>query len=151
MSEQSTEADERSKWKSPFVAGARVAVESRYAGGYREAFVDRVYKNGNFTLKGDDSRQQWRPNSWREYGTDNIRHSAHQTGRGSWSTGSLEIWDAETDAKIGAGVALQKRRVRLAAVARVVAGLRAEDITDEMLAKIEAALEPAADESQPKP
>jgi hypothetical protein len=50
---------------SPFVPGATVAV-SRGQGRDREYYskrvVEKVYKNGNFTLQGD--RQQYRPSCW---------------------------------------------------------------------------------------
>lgn len=91
----------------PFVPGARVAVYDRYGDGLREGFVDKVYKTGNFTLRG--SNQQWRP--WRpSYGGD--CWSASSTGSSSWERGRLDLWDQATDEKISKKIAATKLKER---------------------------------------
>jgi hypothetical protein len=51
---------------SPFVPGARIALYDIHFG-WREAFVAKVYKNGNFTIDGDKSNHQYRPSSSRSF------------------------------------------------------------------------------------
>ena len=55
---------------SPFVVGARVAVQHGRSDEYTGGFIEKVYKNGNFTLRGDTSKppRQWRPSHYRGYG-----------------------------------------------------------------------------------
>ena len=85
---------------NPFVPGVRVAIESN-AGfgtptGYKQAFVDKVYKTGRFTLQG--STQQWLPHS---PGGSTSYWSASQTGpRGYSGRDKLRIWDDANNAEI---------------------------------------------------
>lgn len=74
---------------SPFVPGARVAVETS-RNSYREDRVLKVHKSGNFTLA-SDARQQWRP--WK--GPHNARWSAIKTGGGAWPTNMAFFWAAD--------------------------------------------------------
>jgi hypothetical protein len=79
--------------ESPFVAGARVAieVEGGYHAptGYKEAFVDKAFKTGRFTLRG--SAQQWRPYEPAGY---TPYWNASQTGNHGYRMGGrLRIWD----------------------------------------------------------
>ena len=39
--------------ESPFIAGVRVAVRQGDYEKWHEKFIDKVHKNGNFTLRGD--------------------------------------------------------------------------------------------------
>lgn len=130
------------KFASPFVTGARVAVQSRYNDNVTEGFVDKVYKTGKFTLRGDTSKppQQWRPSYHRGYGgTDKIIHDARETG-GGYGRRTLKIWDADTDSEIQERIAATKRRARLLEVRARVDDLREGEVTDVMLDAIEAAL-----------
>ena len=121
--------------ESPFVPGARVAVISGYRGEHvREGFVERVYKNGNVTLRGDKSRQQYRPSGGS--GSD----WAHATGDHRWNSPSLHIWNAEHDAHLNERVATSLRSARLRNLKSAVDRLRLEQVTDEMLSAIEAVL-----------
>src|SRR4051812_16116611 len=97
--------------ESQFVPGARVAV----SGGrwsthlYKEAFVDKVHKNGNFTLKGDESRQQYRPSY------DGLE--AWQTGKdNTWHRTKVRLWTDEIDVEIKEKAALDCRGKRLNAI-----------------------------------
>lgn len=86
---------------SPFVPGARVAIECRWSTkNFTEGFIDRVYKTGNFTLRG--SSQQWRP--WRRQGD----WRARQTGadRRFSNPQNLRIWNDATNAEITGAIAL---------------------------------------------
>lgn len=91
---------------NPFVPGARVAVYDRYGDGVREAFVEKVYKNGNFILCG--SSQQWRP--WRSsYGDQ--RWSATETKSG-YNRSRLDLWNKTTDAEITARLVAVQLKAR---------------------------------------
>lgn len=102
--------------KHLFVPGARVAIRDKHGDGYREAFVDKVYKNGNFTLRS----QQWRP--WRPGAHDDGRWCAHETGERGWNGG------------MPSGSGMER--------------IRPSEMTDAMLAAIEAALSLAKETSQ---
>jgi hypothetical protein len=120
---------------SPFIPGARVAIKSRYVDDYTEAFVDKVHKSGNFTLKG--SPQQWRP--WRTAYDDEVSWSAVETG-GGWSRRHLKLWDESTDAEIKEKMAATKRRQRFEEIKRRLHNMAPAEATDAMLDQIEAAL-----------
>lgn len=93
---------------SPFISGARVAVTDYHGDGAREDFVEKAYKNGNFTLRG--SKQQWKP--WNS-SFGNQKWSARQTGDGQrLSRRRLTIWDEDTDKEIVARVEATKARER---------------------------------------
>ena len=62
--------------ESPFIAGVRVAVRQGDYEKWHEKFIDKVHKNGNFTLRGD--KQQWKPNSSSWSGA--VTWAAFQTG-----------------------------------------------------------------------
>ena len=93
-----------SKTEHPFVPGARVAVSEKYsdnrlltkksAAYVTESFVEKVYKSGNFTLRG--SKQQWSP--WQSTWGDK-RWSAIETGSG-YHRRRLDLWDETTDREI---------------------------------------------------
>lgn len=91
---------------SPFVPGARVAVETG-RGSYREDRVLKVHKNGNFTLASNPA-QQWRPSPSRD------RWAAWQTGEHShWSRSNAYFWaedDAQLTAKIEAAKLVDRAR-----------------------------------------
>lgn len=69
---------------SKFEVGSEVIVPSQYTAEFE--IVDKVYKNGNFTLVG--SNQQWKPNY--------DGKTATMTGRTGWRTRS--IWLATPEA-----------------------------------------------------
>jgi hypothetical protein len=71
-----------------FVAGARVAKVSGFHGHYHiEAFIKTIHKNGNFTLVGDETNQQWKPtyNNTVAYQTND--HSSFRTKVVIWDEG----------------------------------------------------------------
>lgn len=122
--------------ESTFKEGTRVAVQHGGRGVnpyYSEHFVEKVYKNGNFILKGDPHRKQWCP-----YG-DGV--GARQTGNFSFGgRPQLKIWDETTDAEIAAANERQKRRDRMWKIKREVEHMHAEKFTDEVLEAFERAL-----------
>ena len=122
--------------ESPFIPGARVAIMSSsvYHADVREAFVDKVHKSGNFTLRG--SRQQWRPWGPSTYQTE---WRAIETGEG-YSKRKLVIWDDSTDAKIQEQKAEIKRNQRCHEIRDRVSSLSFDSVTDAMLDQIKAAL-----------
>jgi len=79
--------------ENPFVPGARVVVSGRGAAGYREDFVLKVHKTGNFTLRSDPN-QQYRP-----YGPGNFYSEwrGSPTGNGLWI---CRIWTDAIDVEI---------------------------------------------------
>lgn len=77
--------------ESQFKPGTRVAINSRYGNTRKEAFVEKVYKSGNFTLKGQGN-QQWRPHCGGRY--------ASETGNNYPE--SCQVWDDALDARIAA-------------------------------------------------
>jgi hypothetical protein len=124
---------------SPFVPGARVAISDFHGDNYREAFVEKVYKNGNFTLR--DSTRQWRPSSWMPHGEDRPRWSASERGeRMRFSRRNLKIWDSTTDAEITEARAFAARLHKRRELRDRLASIPDAALTDAMLAQIEAAL-----------
>jgi hypothetical protein len=115
--------------ENPFKPGVRVAVFDRHADTYYENFVDKVYKNGNFTLKG--STQQWRPHNGRRWATE--------TGN-VWNRPALKIWDADTDAEITAKIAAFARGQRFKKIQDRLRRMAPSAVTNDMLDQIEAAL-----------
>lgn len=115
---------------SGFVSGARVAIVS---GGiehhYREDFVLKVHKNGNFTLKGNP-QQQYRP--WSDGKT------ARRTGDTGYYSSSVKVWDDEADAEIKVAIAIKNRRRRIRLLSDKFRSMSPEDMTDAMLDQIEA-------------
>lgn len=127
---------------NPFKPGARCALRDAWSN-YTEVFVERVHKNGNFTLRGQGA-QQWRPYSsgsgWQQDRL--IKWHASKTGSDSWSRESLTIWDATTDAEISAHIAETQLKARLAKLQKRVERLRVVDVNSAMLDTIEGALLP---------
>lgn len=116
--------------ESPFVAGVRVAIE--VGGGYsapmsyKEAFVEKAFKNGRFTLLG--SKQQWRPHSPGGY---DKYWRASETGYGR---DRLRIWDGSADAEIIAANAKLERYQKFQKLKREIEYARfTELVTDEIL------------------
>lgn len=135
--------------QSPFIPGARVAISSGYRDNlYEEAFVEKAYKNGNFILRGDTSRQQWKPWSMSRGDGKPPTWTAHKTND-SWSRRSVILWDESTDAEIAAGIALRQRHSRLQKIQDRVRYLSAEQVTDDMLAAFETALPPRMPKAEP--
>lgn len=92
---------------SPFKPGARVAVNVRCSDDVRESFVEKVHKNGNFTLHG--SSQQWRPSGGPS--VLSARYHAFET-RSGYSRGHLILWDEAADVDITAKIAATKLKNR---------------------------------------
>lgn len=116
---------------SPFVPGARVAIE--VGGGYsapmsyKEAFVEKAFKNGRFTLL--NSSQQWRPSGPGHYDKYWI---ASETGHGR---DRLRIWDDAADAEILAANAKLERYQKFTKLKREIeyTPFVADLVTDEVL------------------
>lgn len=118
---------------SSFVLGAHVAIFSgRDFKRVTKATVEKVYKNGNFILKGDRVRRQWRPNA--------NGKSAWRVGRSAWDFENLKLWDRETAKEAAEIKREQDRRERLTRIAKLVDRLRVDTVTVEQLAALEAAL-----------
>lgn len=121
----------------PFQPGARVAIQQNYGWKgttYREAFVDKVYKTGRFTLKDDPDRGQWKP--YRGGWPEPRQWEASMSGYRGW----LLIWDDTTDAMIAEArdIAAHDRRVRAAIDA--VEQMKPSRVTPEAVAHLEAAI-----------
>lgn len=116
---------------NPFVPGARVAIE--VGGGYsapmsyKEAFIEKVFKNERFTLRG--SNQQWRPQGPGGY---DKYWSANETGYGR---DKLRIWDDAANAEIIAANATLNRYQKFKKLQREIEPVHfyAELVTDEVL------------------
>lgn len=124
----------------PFQPGTRVALRDGITDAYSEAFVEKVYKNGNFTLRGN--RQQWRPHSeWRKLGDPSAgkKWIADSTYRG-YHRDRVLLWDAETDNEIQEHIARTQRSKRLSRLQDTFRYFRVGDVTDAMLDQIEALL-----------
>jgi hypothetical protein len=119
-------------FEHPFTTGVQVAVYG-VAGTVRSETVNKIYKNGNFTLLG--SPQQWRPYSIAI--GNSVVWRANKTSRDSWDRTYLTLWDeAANAAKIKQSLSnrwwlLQKQLERV----------REPDITKEFLDQIEKALD----------
>lgn len=123
---------------NPFIAGARVAISDRWnRDALTEGFVEKVYKNGRFTLRG--SSQQWRPYSPGTYSENKHEWRAHETGDG-FAKGVLTIWNEHTNADLTAKLSRHQHSVRWQEVRLRVDRLIGEQVTPEQLAQIEAAL-----------
>lgn len=119
---------------SPFQPGARVAIEVdggyHAPTGYKEAFVDKAFKTGRFTLLG--SKQQWRPyepvGHWTPY------WHANETGD-SYRRGRLRIWDDAADAEIREANATRHRYDRFTALKTEIDRLRfsSELVSDQVV------------------
>lgn len=122
----------------PFQPGTRVAIRtSRYGNGepsYREAFVDRVYKNGRFLLRG--SPQQWKASH--SYMRD--QWQADRTGESRWDRDSVILWDEKNGAEIEAARAREKLWNRARKIQDRVERWKREDVTESMVNTIEVAL-----------
>jgi hypothetical protein len=120
---------------SPFVPGARVAIEVdggyHAPTGYKEAFVDKAFKTGRFTLR--DSKQQWRPyepSHWQPC------WKASETGDHGWrSGGRLRIWDDAANAEIREAIATRRRFEKFTALKTDLDRLRfsSELVTDQVI------------------
>lgn len=119
--------------ESPFIPGARVAVSERWGDGVTEAFVDKTYKGGNFTLRG--SKQQWRP--WKSTWSSGPRWSATETGS-SYNRGRLDIWDAAADKEITERIEAHKAKIRWRKLISKVEAV--QDPTAALCDAVEAAL-----------
>lgn len=105
----------------PFVTDTKVAVRSG-RGDFRQAFVDKVYKTGHFTLHGS-------PQRYRCYGCD----TAVPTSRNPWCSVIVCLWDE----KIEQEVAKQRLRYRFETLQRQVEKIKPEQATAEMVAELQ--------------
>lgn len=81
-----------------FVEGMRVARVSGFSGhAHTEAFIEKVYKNGNFILKGDADKKQWKP-----YGYSNRAERVGETSH--YATYVVEWNDAFDDSVAKAAI-----------------------------------------------
>lgn len=88
--------------QSPFVPGAVVAIEASYSfqtGSYHKTTVNKVYKNGNFTIATGNPSQQWRPQHWGNAGTGRSGWTAYKTGN-RYAREHVVPWNAELEARI---------------------------------------------------
>lgn len=75
-----------------FEAGMRVAKVSHFSGHTpTEAFIEKVYANGNFILKGDLTKKQWRPYCERQ---------AERVGETSHYATTIVVWDEAFDKSV---------------------------------------------------
>jgi hypothetical protein len=119
-----------------FEVGTKVALvyisSGPYPARYSQRTVARVTKTGQFTLDGDDTTK-WRPEKYRE-------DHARKVGASNWEREHIELWTDEHDQIIARERALRDRRVRLNAVQEIVAKMRAEHASDEIVEALERAL-----------
>lgn len=118
--------------ESPFIPGARVAVGERFGDEVTEGFVDKVYKNGNFTLRG--SKQQWK--GWKNSFSDG-RWSALETTTG-YGRRRLDLWDDETDKEIREKIAKRRSRLRMRQIMQKLEAIK--DPTPTLCDALEASL-----------
>lgn len=123
----------------PFQPGTRVAVDmsARFSRGdmhYKEDFVLKVYKNGNFTLK-SDPKQQWR--AWSMHGE---APSAIMTGDSVYGRRRLKIWNEQTDAEIQRGNEAHARKSRWLDARKTIEETRYDLVTDRTISLIEEAI-----------
>ena len=126
-----------------FVPGARVAVISNL-GRAREAFVEKVYKNGNFILRDDKNRQQWRPHT--AYNITDHKSADPAGSRSIWNSEHIRLWDDESNAELTVKVEREDKRKRLDAVASALRKMRPDDIAMADLQQIEDILRDVAKE-----
>lgn len=125
---------------NPFLPGARVAIEVdggyHAPTGYKEAFVDKAFKNGRFTLR--DSKQQWRP--YEPAGYTQYWHAGETGDHGYRSGDRLRIWDDAADAEIVEANATRRRHDRFTDLQREIDRLRfsSELVTDEVISHMQA-------------
>jgi hypothetical protein len=98
--------------------------------GYREAFVDKVFKTERFTLR--DSKQQWRPHG--PGGFEKYWH-ASQTGDHGYSVRvGLRIWNDAADDEIRAAIATRHRYDRFTTLQSNIERLRFSSlVTDDVI------------------
>lgn len=84
-----------------FEAGMRVAKVSGFSGHtHTEAFIEKVYANGNFILKGDETKKQWKP-YWN--GT-----KANRVGETSHYATTIVVWDEAFDKSVAEELVLKE-------------------------------------------
>ena len=123
----------------PFQPGTRVAVDmsARFTRGenhYKEDFVLKVHKNGNFTLK-SDPKQRWR--AWSSHGE---APSAVMTGHSRYGSRWLKIWNEQTDAEIQRANEAHARKSRWFNARKTIEETRYDRVTDRAISLIEEAI-----------
>jgi len=115
---------------SKFTPGTRVAVISGFSDrSHREAFIDKVYKNGNFILKGDSNKKQWKP-----YWTGDAAKEVGDTSR--YAT-TVEVWDDAFDVLIAKKKAKTEHRRKAYDLSNRIRAMRLEFLSDEDLSALE--------------
>lgn len=117
-----------------FLPGVRVAMRSAYRDDWSvvtEHHVDKVYANGNFTLRGDENRTQWRNSSL------TTARPAGQRGHWSHRQPEIHIWDKDFDAKRAESVRREQHRRRAAALETRMSKIRLAQRTPEELDKMD--------------
>jgi hypothetical protein len=125
----------------PFVPGAKVAMNncSRWgASEWQEFEVEKLFKNGRFTLKGREGQWSAYPPSENSYGEKHWH--AHRAGASRYGDGVLLIWNENSDAEIKEGFATFAREKRLKKLQHRFERLRYSDVTDAALDAIESSL-----------
>lgn len=93
-----------------FVEGAAIVLVTGGFGGentYRRARVGKIYKNGNFTVEGDNSRRQFKPWSGK---------TAQPATREIWDRLHIRLVTPEFEQELSKVIERQKRAKRLKAV-----------------------------------
>lgn len=130
-----------SEQEHPFVPGAKVAMRlgNRWgASEWQEFEVEKLFKNGRFTLKDRDGQWNAYPPSTNEWG-DKHWH-AHRAGTSRYNDGTVFIWNEDSDAMIKAGFAELDRERRFKQIQRRFERLRYTELSGASLDAIEAAL-----------
>ena len=131
------------KPETPFVPGARVALFTRPDDADpAERFVEKVYKNGNFVLAGDTTRQQWKPFKT-PYAVGEWR--AAEVRKRGFSRRTLAHWSDVVDQDITARREKARRLERIRDVHLVVTDIydrarKGEPVDTRTLAALEQAL-----------
>lgn len=127
----------------PFQPGTRVAITSRTTHSFAEDWVEKVYKNGNFTLR-SNPKKQWRPWLQKSWTTQEESWQANRAGSvGHWTAdrGMAVVWDETTDAKIQEQRQEQERKVRLRNIKYRVECLTHKRLDDGTISELEAILD----------
>ena len=119
----------------PFQPGVRVAVKiGDYDAQYREDFVLKIHKTGNFTLRSAPQQQ------WRAFTSYDDEWYAARTGDQRRDRTRIQIWDDSTDGAIRDSITAIARRKRFRAALDTLQHVRLDSpMTEEFVAAVEAA------------
>jgi len=110
--------------KSPFVPGIKVAIYHYarwdHSREIRSSVVEKVYKNGRFTLVGDTNyngrAKQYIPRLDRFWGDDNRAPRWEATETGYRNSGTIHLWDERVEKDILADRAIRAHQRRCKAL-----------------------------------